>query len=122
MNTAEELFDEENSFFQIQDKWENFGSQNGIVDDSYDHHSLYGAPRFEVREKIDSLLNNILNADENVILRQHFGIGCRQRTIEELAESSHSSATSIQRYLKEIIQRIREHDDTLILWKYLYKQ
>ena len=110
MNIDRELFDEENSYMQNQDKWENFGTQNGIEDDGYDHHSLHGAPRFEVTEKINALLNGI------------FGIGCQQRTIEELADVNHSTEKAMQAYLKEILQRIREHDETLELWKYLFKQ
>ena len=122
MDIDRELFDEENSYMQIQDKWENFGTQNGIADDGYDHHSLHGAPRFEVTEKINALLNGILTTDENLILREYFGIGCQQRTIEELADVNHSTEKAMQAYLKEILQRIREHDETLELWKYLFKQ
>ncbi len=121
MDFDRELFDEENSYMQTQDKWENFGTQNGIADDGYDHHSLHGAPRFEVTEKINALLNGILTADENLILREYFGIGCKQRTIEELAEVNHSTEKAMQAYLKEILQRIREHDETLELWKYLFR-
>ena len=121
MNTDQELFDEENSYMQNQDKWENFGTQNGIVDDGYDHHSLHGAPRFEVSEKINALLNDILTANENLILREYFGIGCQQRTLEELAESSHSTVKAMQTYLKGILQRIREHDQALELWNYLFR-
>ena len=121
MNIDRELFDEENSYMQNQDKWENFGTQNGIEDDGYDHRSLHGAPRFEVTEKINALLNGILTTDENLILREYFGIGCQQRTIEELAEVNHSTEKAMQAYLKEILQRIREHDDTLELWKYLFR-
>ena len=122
MNIERELFDEENSYMQNQDKWENFGTQNGIEDDGYDHHSLHGEPRFEVSEKINALLNGILTADENLILREYFGIGCQQRTIEELADVNHSTEKAMQAYLKEILQLIREHDETLELWKYLFKQ
>ena len=121
MDIDRELFDEENAYMQIQDKWENFGTQNGIADDGYDHHSLHGAPRFEVTEKINALLNGILTTDENLILREYFGIGCQQRTIEELAEVNHSTEKAMQAYLKEILQRIREHDETLELWKYLFR-
>lgn len=121
MNIDRELFDEENSYMQIHDKRENFGTQNGIADDGYDHHSLHGAPRFEVTEKINALLNGILTTDENLILREYFGIGCQQRTIEELADVNHSTEKAMQAYLKEILQRIREHDDTLELWKYLFR-
>ena len=122
MNIDRELFDEENSYMQNQDKWENFGTQNGIEDDGYDQHSLHGAPRFEVTEKINALLNGILTTDENLILREYFGIGCQQRTIEELADVNHSTGKAMQAYLKEILQRIREHDETLELWEYLFKQ
>ena len=121
MNIDRDLFDEENSYMQNQDKWENFGTQNGIVDDGYDHHSLHGAPRFEVTEKINALLNGILTTDENLILREYFGIGCQQRTIEELADVNHSTEEAMLAYLKEILQRIREHDETLELWKYLFR-
>lgn len=121
MNIDRELFDEENSYIQILDKWENFGTQNGIADEGYDHHSLHGSPRFEVTEKINALLNGILTIDENLILREYFGIGCQQRTVEELADSNHSTVKAMQIYLKGILQRIREHDETLELWKYLFR-
>ena len=121
MNIDRELFDEENSYIQILDKWENFGTQNGIADEGYDHHSFHGAPRFEVTEKINALLNGILTTDENLILREYFGIGCQQRTVEELADSNHSTVKAMQIYLKGILQRIREHDETLDLWKYLFR-
>jgi len=121
MDIDRELFDEENSYMQIQDRWENFGTQNGIADDGYDHHFFHGAPRFEVTEKINALLNGILTTNENLILREYFGIGCQQRTIEELAEVNHSTEKAMQSYLKEILQRIREHDETLELWKYFFR-
>ena len=121
MNIDRELFDEENSYIQNLDKWENFGTQNSIADEEYDHHSFHGAPRFEVTEKINALLNGILTTDENLILREYFGIGCQQRTVEELADSNHSTVKAMQIYLKGILQRIREHDETLDLWKYLFR-
>ena len=121
MNIDRELFDEENSYIQILDKWENFGTQNGIADEGYDNLSFHGAPRFEVTEKINALLNGILTTDENLILREYFGIGCQQRTVEELADSNHSTVKAMQIYLKGILQRIREHDETLELWKYFFR-
>ena len=121
MNIDRELFDEENSYIQILDKWENFGTQNGIADEGYDNLSFHGAPRFEVTEKINALLNGILTTDENLILREYFGIGCQQRTVEELADSNHSTVKAMQTYLKGILQRIREHDQALELWNYLFR-
>ena len=48
-----ELHDEENLLVQLQDRWENYGSLDAIVD-THDPFTLEGAPRFELSEKIDS--------------------------------------------------------------------
>ena len=45
-----ELHDEENLLLQTQDRWENYGSLDGIADTN-DPFDLAGAPRFELYEK-----------------------------------------------------------------------
>ena len=70
-----ELHDEENLLVQMQDRWENYGSLDAIVD-THDPFTLEGAPRFELSEKIDSLLSHALTEDENLLLRQTLGMGC----------------------------------------------
>ena len=45
-----ELHDEENLLVQLQDRWENYGSLDAIVD-THDPFTLEGAPRFELSEK-----------------------------------------------------------------------
>ena len=45
-----ELHDEENLLVQMQDRWENYGSLDGIAD-THDPFDLAGAPRFELYEK-----------------------------------------------------------------------
>ena len=42
-----ELHDEENLLVQMQDRWENYGSLDAIVD-THDPFTLEGAPRFEL--------------------------------------------------------------------------
>ena len=54
-----ELHDEESLLVQMQDRWENYGSLDAIVD-THDPFTLEGAPRFELSEKIDSLLSHAL--------------------------------------------------------------
>lgn len=80
-----ELHDEENLHTQMEDRWENYGSLDGIID-SDDPFTLQGAPRFELSEKIDSLLSHALTDDENLLLRQVLGMGCKQRSVKELAK------------------------------------
>jgi DNA-directed RNA polymerase sigma subunit (sigma70/sigma32) len=113
-----ELHDEENLMLQLQDRWENYGTQNDIVD-AHDPFTLQGAPRFELTEKIDQLLSHALTADENLLLRQTLGLGCKQRSIKALARQQGTTQKSVQQQLVQIVQKLREHDDSIQLWKYL---
>ena len=113
-----ELHDEENLQMQLEDRWENFGSLDGIID-SDDPFTLQGAPRFELYEKIHSLLNHALTADENLLLRQTLGMGCKQRSIKDLAQQMGTTQKAVQKQLVNIVEKLRHHDDSIQLWKYL---
>ncbi len=113
-----ELHDEENLLVQMQDRWENYGSLDAIVD-THDPFDLAGAPRFELSEKIDSLLSHALTEDENLLLRQTLGMGCKQRPVKELAHQMGTTQKSVQKKLVTIIEKLRHHDDSIQLWKYL---
>ena len=113
-----ELQDEENLMVQLQDRWENYGTQNGIAD-TEDPFTLQGAPRFELAEKIDQLLSHALTEDDNLLLRQTLGLGCKQRSIKELARQQGTTQKAVQVQLVRIVQTLREHDDSIQLWKYL---
>ena len=113
-----ELHDEENLLVQMQDRWENYGSLDGIAD-THDPFDLVGAPRFELSEKINSLLNHALTADENLLLRQTLGMGCKQKSIKELAKQMGTTQKAVQKQLVDIVEKLRHHDDSIGLWKYL---
>ena len=123
-----ELHDEENLLVQMQDRWErsalplryakNYGSLDGIADNN-DPIDLAGAPRFELYEKLNSLLNHALTADENLLLRQTLGMGCKQRSVKDLAQQMGTTQKAIQKQLVDIVEKLRHHDDSIGLWKYL---
>ena len=123
-----ELHDEENLLVQLQDRWENYGSLDAIVD-THDPFTLEGAPRFELSEKIDSLLSHALTEDErsalplryakNLLLRQTLGMGCKQRSVKSLAQQMGTTQKAIQKKLVSIVEKLRHHDDSIELWKYL---
>lgn len=113
-----ELHDEENLLVQMQDRWENYCSLDGIAD-SHDPFTLEGVPRFELSEKIDSLLSHALTEDENLLLRQTLGMGCKQRSIKSLAQQMGTSQNVVQKQLVTIVEKLRHHDDSIQLWKYL---
>ena len=113
-----ELHDEENLLVQMQDRWENYGSLDGIAD-THDPFDLAGAPRFELSEKINDLLNHALTEDENLLLRQTLGMGCKQRSVKELARQQGTFQKDIQKQLVFIVEKLRHHDDSIQLWIYL---
>ena len=113
-----ELHDEENLLVQMQDKWENYDSLDGIAD-THDPFDLAGAPRFELSEKINDLLNHALTEDENLLLRQTLGMGCKQRSIKDLAQQMGTTQKSVQKQLVDIVEKLRHDDDSIGLWKYL---
>ncbi len=123
-----ELNDEENLLVQMQDRWENYGSLDGIAD-THDPFDLAGAPRFELYEKLNSLLNHALTADErsalalryskNLLLRQTLGMGCKQRSIKDLAQQMETTQKAVQKQLVDIVEKLRHHDASIQLWKYL---
>ena len=113
-----ELHDEENLLVQMQDRWENYGSLDGIAD-TYDPFDLAGAPRFELYEKLNRLLNHALTADENLLIRQTLGMGCKQRSVKDLAQQMGTTQKAVQKQLVNIVEKLRHHDDSIQLWKYL---
>ena len=123
-----ELHDEENLLVQMQDRWENYGSLDAIVD-TRDPFTLEDAPRFELSEKIDSLLSHALTEDErsalplryakNLLLRQTLGMGCKQRSVKSLAQQMGTTQKAVQKKLVTIVEKLRHHDDSIQLWKYL---
>lgn len=113
-----ELHDEENLHTQLEDRWENFGSLDGIVD-TEDPFTLQGAPRFELKEKINVLLSRALTEDEDLLLRQVLGMGCKQRSVKSLAELHGVTQKELQQQLMVIVKKLRHHDDSIGLWKYL---
>ncbi len=113
-----ELHDEENLQMQLEDRWENYGSMDGIVD-TEDPFTLQGAPRFELSEKINTLLDHALTDDENLLLRQILGMGCKQLSVKELARQHGITPQVLQKQLVLIVNKLRHHDDSIGLWKYL---
>lgn len=113
-----ELHDEENLHTQLEDRWENFGSLDGIVD-TEDPFTLQGAPRFELKEKINVLLRRALTEDEDILLRQVLGMGCKQRSVKSLAGLHGVTQKELQQQLMVIVKKLRHHDDSIELWKYL---
>ena len=60
-----------------------------------------------------------LHDEENLLLRQTLGMGCKQRSIKDLAQQMGTTQKSVQKQLVDIVEKLRHHDDSIGLWKYL---
>ena len=60
-----------------------------------------------------------LHDEENLLLRQTLGIGCKQRSVKSLAQQLGTTQKAIQKKLLSIVEKLRHHDGSIQLWKYL---
>ena len=60
-----------------------------------------------------------LHDEENLLLRQTLGMGCKQRSVKSLAQQMGTTQKDVQKKLVMIIEKLRHHDDSIQLWKYL---
>ena len=60
-----------------------------------------------------------LHDEENLLLRQTLGMGCKQRSVKNLAQQMGTTQKAIQKKLVMIVEKLRHHDDSIELWKYL---
>ena len=60
-----------------------------------------------------------LHDEENLLLRQTLGMGCKQRSVKSLAQQMGTTQNDVQKKLVMIVEKLRHHDDSILLWKYL---
>ena len=60
-----------------------------------------------------------LHDEENLLLRQTLGMGYKQRSVKSLAQQMGTTQKAIQKKLIMIVEKLRHHDDSIQLWKYM---
>ena len=60
-----------------------------------------------------------LHDEENLLLHQTLGMGCKQRSVKSLAKQMGTTQNAVQKKLVSIVEKLRHHDDSIGLWKYL---
>ncbi len=60
-----------------------------------------------------------LHDEENLLLRQTLGMGCKQRSVKSLAQQMGTTQKAVQKKLVIIVEKLRHHDDSIEFWKYL---
>ena len=56
-----------------------------------------------------------LHDEENLLLRQTLGMGCKQRSVKSLAKQMGITQKTVQKKLVTIVEKLRHHDDSLYL-------
>ena len=46
-------------------------------------------------------------------------MGCKQRSVKSLAQQMGTTQKAVQKKLVSIVEKLRHHDDSIELWKYL---
>ncbi len=82
----------------------------------YEESNVFAGSRSDVP---DSLLSHALTEDENLLLRQTLGMGCKQRSVKSLAQQMGTTQKAVQKKLVSIVEKLRHHDESILLWKYL---
>jgi hypothetical protein len=79
---------------------------------------VYGIDNWKAKRALE--LSAPINMEhKNLLLRQTLGMGCKQRSVKNLAQQMGTTQKTIQKQLVEIVEKLRHHDDSIGLWKYL---
>ena len=81
--------------------------------------TLSGYRGMDVTELHDEENLLVQTEDENLLLRQTLGMGCKQRSVKDLAQQMGTTQKAVQKQLVDIVEKLRHHDDSIVLWKYL---
>ena len=67
----------------------------------------------------ENLLVQMQDRWGNNLLRLTLGMGCKQRSIKDLAQQMGTTQKVVQKQLVDIVEKLRQHDYSIQLWKYL---
>ena len=67
----------------------------------------------------ENLLVQMQDRWGNNLLRLTLGRGCKQRSIKDLAQQMGTTQKAVQKQLVDIVEKLRQHDYSIQLWKYL---
>lgn len=112
--TAIALYDEENP--DAEPLWAERGQE--AVEASTAVNPLL---RQELLEQVHHMLSRNLSPEEQWAVTHHYGLGTQRLEIDQLAQSLSLSRYRTARLLDAALMKLRESDEAILIWKYLYK-
>lgn len=113
------LFDEENSYTQQNDLWDDyFAEHRDEIDERPQTQADGTALRNELNMQVSDMLARVLTEEESDIVRLSFGIGCRRHTMEEIG-LLYESRTHAEHIYGCALEKLRCSDEIIYIYKYL---
>ena len=117
-----ELFDEENIHTALADRWENYGTLNGIEDERSESHADSEVERSELLHQLFTMIHGSLDVQESDILCAYYGLQTRRLSAEKLALKHGVTVKRILHIVDVATEKLRSSDDAIEIWKYMYRK
>ena len=97
------------------------GEDNSMADRlvSDDIHTDRNVDKESMEQEVEVVLENILHGKELKILKESFGIGTREKTLEEIASDMGLTRERVRQIKERSLMKIRQSGNVKILLKYL---
>ena len=117
-----ELFDEENIHTMQDDRWENYGTLNGLEDERMESHAEADVERSELLGQIFTMMRNVLTPMETDILCAYYGLRTKRLSAEQIAGLHFLTERRVLLMIGEAQRKLQFSDEAIAIWKYLYRK
>ena len=117
-----ELFDEENAYTALAERWENYGTLNGIEDERRESLADSEVERGELLHQIFTMIRNTLTEQETDILCAYYGLQTKRLSVKKISEKHLLSESRVMKIVRESERKLQFSDDAIEIWKYLYRR
>ena len=117
-----ELFDEENAYTALAERWENYGTLNYIEDERRESLADSEVERSELLRQIFTMIRKALTEQETDILCAYYGLQTKRLSVKKIAEKHLLSESRVLKIVRESERKLQFSDDAIEIWKYLYRR
>ncbi|MBP3251951.1 MAG: hypothetical protein J6M25_04775 [Prevotella sp.] len=117
-----DLFDEENAYTALAERWENYGTLNYIEDERRESLADSEVERGELLRQIFIMIRNTLTELETDILCAYYGLQTKKLSTKKIAEVYSLTENNVLRIVREAERKLQFSDEAIYIWKYLYRR
>lgn len=117
-----ELFDEENAYTALAERWENYGTLNYIEDERRESLADSEVERGELLHQIFTMIRNTLTEQETDILCAYYGLQTKRLSVKSIAVKQALTESRIPKIVRKSERMLQFSDEAISIWKYLYRK